>query len=274
MSECLKKQPNNDNFIIEVEPSTVTILFFNYVHDITLCTINIHYFTKRKRSFDMFFSHYNFLTQPRKKNSKYKLQQVALFEGLQVVLRMSKNTSLKASEEAGGADKEQTTCYLFKTRKNDLAFITNRNMITLFKKILNKQLFNQISFKSLPQTIMANTSDPIHIKTHHPSFTKPAFSLIYIFSIFSHQSFTKLEYDKKHCIKNIMPIVQINSDLVSFQIDHKNYVRTTTHTQILITIIIMIIIITQFHQWRLSNFILNYCFVIICLLFGRLMLMV
>jgi hypothetical protein len=49
-------------------------------------------------------------------NIKYKLQQVALFEGLQVVLHMSKNRSLKASEKAG-AYKEQTTFYLFKTGK-------------------------------------------------------------------------------------------------------------------------------------------------------------
>lgn len=54
-------------------------------------------------------------------------------------------------------------------------------MITLFKKILNKQLFNQISFKSFPQTIMANTSDLIHIKHTSSRSQKPASSLIYIF---------------------------------------------------------------------------------------------
>jgi hypothetical protein len=38
------------------------------------------------------------LTHPRGGggNIKYKLQQVILFEGLQVILLMSKNTSLKA----------------------------------------------------------------------------------------------------------------------------------------------------------------------------------
>jgi len=51
-----------------------------------------------------------------KKNSKYKLQQVASFEGLQVVLHVSKNTSLRKV----GAHKQWTTCYPFKTWKNDL----------------------------------------------------------------------------------------------------------------------------------------------------------
>lgn len=72
--------------------------FLNYVHNITLCTINIHYFTKRKSHLTCVFKVFTIFNLSEKKNSKYILQQVALFEGLQVVLCVSTNTSLgKAS---------------------------------------------------------------------------------------------------------------------------------------------------------------------------------